>query len=82
MDGICAERQIIVLERVERAFLKTMGGFEAIRALIELIHQTASSVFWVVVLNGPSFQLLDAAVDAGGYFSHRVNALGVPNRDH
>jgi hypothetical protein len=77
-DGIRrAERQVIILERVERAFLRTIGGFEAMRALIELIHQTASSVFWIIVLNEPSFQLLDAALHAGDFFSHRVNAVGV-----
>jgi hypothetical protein len=78
VEGIRANRQVIVLERVERAFLKTIGGFEAIRALVELVHATSSSVFWIVVSDRNAFELLDAALDFGDYFSHRVNAMGVP----
>jgi hypothetical protein len=77
VEGIRANRQVIVLERLERAFLKTVGGFEAMRALIEIIHATASSAFWVVVLDVRSFELLDAALNFGDFFSHRVNALRV-----
>jgi hypothetical protein len=77
VEGIRANRQVIVLERVERAFLKTIGGFEAIRALVELIHATALSAFWIIVLNARCCDLLDAALDFSTFFSHRVNAMGV-----
>ena len=77
VDGIRASRQVIILERVERAFLKTIAGFDAIRGLVELIHATASSTLWIIVLNAGCFELLDAALDLGNFFSHRVNAMGV-----
>jgi hypothetical protein len=79
VEGIGSNRRAIVLTGVERAFLRSIGGFEAIRALVQLIHATSSAVFWIVVLDAGCFELLDAAVDFGDFFSHRINAMGVPS---
>jgi hypothetical protein len=76
-EGLRATRQVIVLEAVERAFLKTAGGFEAVRALMELIDATAPSALWIVVVSARCFELLDAVLDMGSFFSHRINAMGV-----
>jgi len=78
VEGIRSNRRVIVLAGVERAFLRSIGGFEAVRALVQLIHATSSSAFWIVVLDAHCFELLDAAVDFGNFFSHRINVMGVP----
>jgi hypothetical protein len=79
VEGIESKRRVIVLTGVERAFLRSIGGFEAVRALVQLIHATSSSVFWIVALDARCFELLAAAVDFGDFFSHRINVMGLPS---
>lgn len=73
-EHLTARRRVVVLEEVERAFLRRIGHFEAVRELQRLITSTSRSVLWVLVTNGVAFRLLDPAVRFGEGFSHRIDA--------
>ncbi|MGH9535097.1 MAG: ATP-binding protein [Terriglobales bacterium] len=75
--ALAGERRVAVIEELERSFLRTMGGLDALRALLRLVAVTANSTFWVLGINQSSFQYLDAVLGLGRGFSHRVNAMAV-----
>jgi hypothetical protein len=48
---------------------------------MRLIHRTAATTLWVLVLNDKAFRVLDAGVKFGRVFSHRINAMNVSRQD-
>lgn len=77
---VCATPRVIILEELERTFLRQVGHFGAIRALQRVIAATSSSVLWVLSINQTAFRFLDAAIRLGSSFSHRIN-VGTATRD-
>ena len=74
-------RRIVILEESERIFLRKVGGFAAARHLLHLIHRTAPTTLWIIVMNDKAFRVLDAAADLHRVFSHRINATNVSRAD-
>ncbi|MFN8007110.1 MAG: hypothetical protein U0V70_08845 [Terriglobia bacterium] len=81
IDVLNGERRVVVIEEFERAFLRKVNGFEAIRYLLHQIQPTSASTLWVFSLNDDAFRYLDVAVDLGRFFSHRINAMSVKSED-
>jgi len=73
-------RRIIILEELERTFLRQVGYYRAIRALQRLIAATGSSTLWILSVNQVAFRFLNAGVNLSQFFSHRINA-GTASRD-
>lgn len=71
---LAEERRVIVLEEVERSFLRQIGQYEAVRELQRIITATSRTTLWLLVVNGIAFRLLDPAVRFGEVFSHRIDA--------
>jgi len=81
VGNLSGSRRVVILEEIERTFLKSFNGFSAIRRLQELIQSTASSTLWVLAMNDFAFQLLDQAVRLSASFSQRINAMSVLHGD-
>jgi hypothetical protein len=79
--AIRQERRVLILEEAERIFLRKVGGFAAARYLSHLIHRTASSTLWIIVMNDRSFRVIDAGTQIHRVFSHRINAMNVSRAD-
>jgi hypothetical protein len=71
-------RRVLVLEEMERAFLREVGGFDGVRELQRIIAATCGNTLWVLVTNQQAFRLLDAAVRLGDVFSHRIDVAMTP----
>lgn len=71
------KRRVIILEELERTFLRQVGYYPVIRALQELISATCSSTLWILATNQIAFRFLDAAVSLGDSFSHRINVASI-----
>jgi AAA ATPase domain len=71
---LLTERRVVVLEDVEKTFLRQVGHLSAIRALQCLISATSSSTLWILAMNQVAFRLLDSTVQFGHTFSHQINA--------
>ena len=76
-----AERRVLILEEAERTYLRRVGGFAAAHYLADLIHRTASTTLWIIVMNDRSFRVLDAGTQLHRVFSHRINAMNVSRTD-
>ena len=70
-------RRVVVVDEIERTFLREIGGFGAVRELQRLIAATCRSTLWVIGCNQRAFNLLDRVVSLGGVFSHRIDTSGV-----
>jgi hypothetical protein len=81
IHNLPGERRVVILEELERTFLKSFDGFRAIRRLQEIIQSTASTTLWILALNDFAFQLLDPVVRLGATFSHRINAMSMLRDD-
>lgn len=73
-------RRIIILEEIERLFLRQIGHYVAVRELQRLMAATCSTTFWILAGNQVAFHFLDPAVQFGNSFSHRIN-VGNVSRD-
>jgi hypothetical protein len=80
-EALASERRILILEESERIFLRTVDGFAVVHQLMHLIHRTAATTFWLIVMNDRSFRVLDAATHLHRVFSHRINAMSVSRSD-
>jgi hypothetical protein len=76
-----AERRVLILEEAERLYLRKVGGFAAVHYLTHLIHRTASTTLWLIVMNDRSFRVLDSETQLHRAFSHRINAMNVSRED-
>jgi hypothetical protein len=79
--AFAAERRVLILEEGERIFLRRVDGFAAVYHLMHLIHRTAATTLWIIVMNDKSFRVLDAATQLHRVFSHRINAMSVSRSD-
>ena len=77
---LAARRRVIILEELERTFLRQVGCYGAIRALQRVIAATSLSTLWVFSINQTAFRFLDAAIHLGSSFSHRIH-VGTATRD-
>lgn len=75
------KRRVLILEESERIFMRTVDGFAVVHHLMHLIHRTAATTFWIIVMNDRSFRVLDAATHLHRVFSHRINAMSVSRSD-
>jgi hypothetical protein len=80
-ETLAASRRVIVLEEVERIFLKCFGGFAAARRLLEIMQSSASTTLWILVLNTHAQRMLEQSVGWDAYFSHTINSMSVWRED-
>ena len=70
-------RRVVVIEELERTFLRRIGGFEALKRLLTIVTRTNENVLWLLSVNYAAAKLADAAVGLSRSFSHRINARAV-----
>jgi energy-coupling factor transporter ATP-binding protein EcfA2 len=72
-----SRRQVIILEEVERCYLRVPGGFDGMTSLLQFLQSTASSTLWIVVIGMAALALLNRAVALDSNASHIVNAMAL-----
>jgi hypothetical protein len=75
LEGYINEkRPVIILEELERTFLRQIGHFGALLALRRLIAATCRNALWILSVNAVAFRFMNASLQFGAIFSHRINA--------
>lgn len=74
LAGLQSRRRVILIEQIERGYLRIHGGFAALEEFLNLVQASSRSVFWVVTLGELPRRLLQATLHFARYFSHRINA--------
>lgn len=76
-DELNREPRVIIVEETERAYLRTMDGFDGLAYLADLIQATGRRVLWILSVNQHAFALLNRALRFGDAFLYRINAVHV-----
>jgi hypothetical protein len=67
-------RRVVILEELERTYLRTVGGYKPIKALERIIASSTTSTLWIVSINSIAYRFINAVTGLGQVFSHRINA--------
>lgn len=77
VETLSGRKSIVVIEELERTFIRRMGGFDGLRELLSIVSATTPSTFWVLGINEHAFAYLNAATGMSRYFTHRINAMAI-----
>ncbi|MCA8921614.1 MAG: hypothetical protein KDD82_07365 [Planctomycetes bacterium] len=74
-----AQRRALLLAAAHRAYRRRIGGFDALRAGLDLLSDTVGQVLWVVEFDAVPWSYLDRVYQVAAHFTHvvEVPALGV-----
>ncbi|MEQ9427048.1 MAG: hypothetical protein RJQ09_21680 [Cyclobacteriaceae bacterium] len=72
-------RRVIIIEDLQKIYLRTVDGFLALKRLFELISLTGKNVFWVCSANIYSWHYLSKVIKINEYFSYIVELKPLNN---
>lgn len=78
---LAQKRRVVMLEEMERTFLRKINGFDGLRRFLGLISSTWRTTLWILSINETSFRYLNAVFPLRQSFSHQVNAMSVSPED-
>jgi len=64
-------KHVIILENIERLFLRKVNGFSLLDDFILFVYATRSSIYWILTINTYSYYFLDRVRD----FSSNFNSI-------
>ena len=74
--------RVIIVDDLQRLFLRSVGGYDALRALLDIAHATAGVHFWVTSSDAAAWGVISGLtqrVPLGGYRAIvRLRPLGEP----
>ncbi len=65
-------KRIIIIDGIERLFLRKIKGYECLQLLLEMIAQTNKKIFWVVTVSYHAWTYLVKTLQAGDYFDYHI----------
>lgn len=71
LNGLPAKR-IIILEDIQKIYLRRVDGFSCLRTLFQLINSTNKNIFWLASCTIYAWNFLDNALSIHDYFSHII----------
>jgi hypothetical protein len=57
-------RQVILVDDAHNLFLRAVGGFRALRRVLDVMHATADRHLWVCAFHGPAWGFLEGVAEA------------------
>ncbi|MBE0646216.1 MAG: hypothetical protein IH596_00360 [Bacteroidales bacterium] len=66
------KQQVVIMEDIQRFFLKKINGFEALKELGELISRTSKTIFWIITCTEYAFRYLDKTLLLSDQFSYLI----------
>jgi hypothetical protein len=69
IDGLCAgPERVVLLDEAHNVFLRTVGGYRAYDALVDLVNATSSRIFWVLLFNNFTWRFLNESRSRQHFF--------------
>lgn len=78
VEGLAGQKRVVMLEELERTFVRRVNGFEGLAELLSIISGSSRNTLWILCVNEHSFRYLDSVQGLGQNFSHRINAMAIP----
>lgn len=79
--NLLENRPVIILEGLQRLFLRTIHGFGAIRLFAELISATNKRVFWITSCNLYGWQYLDKTMRFSDFFGYLIELQSLAEQE-
>ncbi len=70
---------VAVVEDLHHLFVRTLGGFEALGAFLEIVAATRENVLWIVTVDEYAWRYLSRVVGLESHFIHEVNTTDLPS---
>ncbi len=67
------EKHFIIIENLQRLFLRKVDGFKALKIFFEIISKTNKNIFWLSTCTLYSWVYLNKTLNAPDYFGYVVN---------
>ncbi|MDA0745708.1 MAG: ATP-binding protein, partial [bacterium] len=71
------EPRVFILEHAHHLFLRTIGGFEGLRAFLLFLAATSERVLWVLSMNEYTWRYLDPIVHISDYFPFQIETTNM-----
>jgi hypothetical protein len=65
-------KRVIIIEGAQNCFMKQIGGFEAMRAISELIAHTSRQIFWILGYTEYAWNFLDKTIQLSDHFGYII----------
>jgi len=65
-------KRVIIIEGAQNCFMKQIGGFEAMRAITELIAHTSRQIFWILGFTEYSWNFLNKTINLADHFGYII----------
>lgn len=65
-------KRIVILEDLQNLYLRKVGGFEALKAVFQLVTNTNKNVFWVTTTTLYTWSYLSKTIHIDGFFSYII----------
>jgi hypothetical protein len=66
-------KKVIILENLQRLFLRKVDGFYVLKAFFEIISKTNKNIFWISTCTIYGWVYLDKTIHAFDYFGYVIN---------
>lgn len=66
------KKSIIVVESLQKLFLKKVSGFEALKKFMEIVSLTSHKIFWVVSSAKYTWDYLEKTIRVNDHFGYKV----------
>jgi hypothetical protein len=82
VEGLNAgERRIIVLENLQKLYLRKVGGFYSVKLVTELISLTSKNIFWLIGCTEYAYNYLNKTISLPEHFSYNVTLENLSDDD-
>ncbi|GJM33327.1 MAG: hypothetical protein DHS20C18_23280 [Saprospiraceae bacterium] len=69
------EKKIILLDHLQRFFLRKIDGFANLKLLFELIFKTRENIFWMVTISQYSYDYLNKTLAISDHFPYNIKLV-------
>lgn len=73
------KRVVIILENIQKCYLRKISGFEALEQLMYLISETNKNILWITSSTRYGWLFLDKTLSISDYFTHTVQTDTLSN---
>jgi len=68
-----SKKKVIITENINKLFVRTVDGYEALESFIYLLSMTYKNVFWICTLGKNCWNFLEPNFDLTSIFSHQID---------
>lgn len=73
------EEEVVVIENVERLFLRRIGGFSLLDEFLLFMHETKEKIYWICTMNRYSHYYLNQVKSVNANFPSQISVRGLDN---